>query len=436
MNNNTSLLLKLMLTALLMITAITNTTVKAEKHIYTEKSQHKEMLQRYSIILGTWTSDLGEGYSQNLIIDKDNVTERITDPNGQVIESETKSSPYAFEWDDVSNELFIKTLIAKYRIDNDGVYAKKDGVWKPFKKISNTSTSSKPSKSKPQGKEKTKTHKTKEHPIGLDAHLTHHLEGHMIINQKTKSFITLDFTCDNGTIRDIVYSYPAGNKGVGSTFNMDCQKFDSKKSTITFFGKDDQGSDFTLELKYDKQGNFTGTAYVGKHKGLKVELKCKRDMAVPSHGYATKSVPTPNSTSTSTSNVSTNTSSNFNHDHLMDNNRVHPIGMNSYLTHHLEGVMVHTIGENKGKENAITLDFTCDNGVISNVIYNYPGGHAKLELECTYFDSSSISFFRKSKKGDFYLKLYYDNNSRQFNGKATVGANELDVFLTATCNHF
>ncbi len=423
MNNNSSLLLKLMLTALLMITTIANTTVKAEKHVYTEKSQHKELLQRYSIILGTWTSDLGEGYSQNLIIDKDNVTEKITGPNGQVIESETKSSPYAFEWDDVSNELFIKTLIAKYRIDSDGVYAKKNGVWKPFKKISNTLPPPKPTTKKPKEEEKTKPQKSK-HPIGLDACLTHHLEGHMIINQKTKSFITLDFTCDNGTIRDIVYSYPAGNKGTGSTFNMDCRMFDSKKSAITFFGIDDLGSDFTLELKYDKQGKFTGTAYVGKHKGLKVELKCKSDMATHSNVRDVPMRPISQSTTTSQSN------------YLTENNRVHPIGMNSCLSHHLEGVMVHTIGENKGKENAITLDFTCDHGVIRNVIYNYPGGHAKLELECTYFDSSSISFFRKSNKGDFYLKLFYDSNNRQFNGKATVGANELDVFLTATCSHF
>ena len=405
MNNNSSLLLKLMLTALFMITAIANTTVKAEKHVYTEGSQRKELLQRYSIILGTWTSDLGEGYSQNLMIDKNNVTERITDPYGQIIECETKSSPYAFEWDDVSNELFIKTLIAKYRIDEKGIYAKKDGMWKPFKKTSNTSTSPKPSKpSKPKGGNHPTTQK---HPIGMSDRLAHHLDGYMIINKSKKNKIKLDFICDHGTISDITYYYPAGHGGRGSSFKMQCTHFDN--SSITFYAIDDDGNDFYLFLNYNTSHNsFNGKAKVitpKKTHELKVELKatCSHDKNNTSYSYKS----------------------------------VHPIGADTRLSHHLEGFTIHTNGPYDGKKNAITLDFTCDRGVISNAVFRFPEKNGKINMKCINFDSSKIVFYGVDhEKNDFYINLYYDSNSRDFNGTATVGINELNVVLKATCSHF
>lgn len=279
-NSSHSLKLTLVMCYMLAIALFPATQVKAQqKYLVTDNYQHQSMLNRFNNIIGTWTISLGKDAYLNLIIEKNSITERKK--LSKDTQREKRVGVYQFGWIENSfgNEYYIKTFYSdgtsnEFRIDDNGVYG---WDYSPFKKVrSNGSKINTPQKQKVTNKPKSNN----THPIGLNNYLTHHLEGYMIIDKRTKNFITLDFACNYGLIsNDVIYSYPSGNGGTGSTFLMSCTEFNSQKSKITFFGKDDQGSDFTLDLKYDKQGNFTGTANVGKYKGLKVELKatCKHD---------------------------------------------------------------------------------------------------------------------------------------------------------------
>ena len=241
---------------------------KAKQEEAEKQKQESEREKARKLILGKWRyQDKKSDYSLILDIDKDSLT--------MIEGNERQTLDYKIEWVDYpgGRDYFIKFDIYQLRFDAQGVYGNEN---KPLEKVTSTSTTTRKRNLTQKGHHRTRSSKSSiVHPIVLDAYLKHHLEGNMIINRKTKNFITLDFTCDYGTICHITYNYPGGNNGAGSSFPMELRDFNQQKSTITFFGKDDEGNDFILELKYDKQGNFIGTATVGNITGLKVELKAK-----------------------------------------------------------------------------------------------------------------------------------------------------------------
>lgn len=107
----------------------------------------------------------------------------------------------------------------------------------------------------------------------------------------------------------------------------------------------------------------------------------------------------------------------------------HDMGFSSSKHHHLEGYMT----DDKG-DHAIELDFNCNNGKVSDVVYKNVKYGGKIHMRCTSFTSSSISLAGKDGSKSFTMDLNYDGDG-DFKGDAWVGDKYLSVTLYVNCSH-
>lgn len=111
-------------------------------------------------------------------------------------------------------------------------------------------------------------------------------------------------------------------------------------------------------------------------------------------------------------------------------NRGHEIGMDSRLSHHLVGYMINSVG----RKRQITLDFTCDNGSVSNITYHYVEMNKTMAMRCTSLTSNTMTLVGVDDEGSpCRFVLHY--NGRSFSGSAAVGPYHLRMSLTAKCSH-
>lgn len=107
----------------------------------------------------------------------------------------------------------------------------------------------------------------------------------------------------------------------------------------------------------------------------------------------------------------------------------HDMGFDSRKHHHLVGYMTDNLGD-----HAIELDFNCNNGQVSDVVYKNVKYGGKIHMRCTDFSFNSISLLGKDGSKKFTMDLNYDDNGN-FTGDAMVGDKYLSVTLNTSCSH-
>lgn len=114
---------------------------------------------------------------------------------------------------------------------------------------------------------------------------------------------------------------------------------------------------------------------------------------------------------------------------INSNSDGHDMGFNSRKHHHLVGYMTDNLGD-----HAIELDFNCNNGQVSDVVYKNVKYGGKIHMQCTSFSSNSISLLGKDGSKTFTMDLNF-NDYGHFSGDAMVGDKYLSVTLNTSCSH-